>query len=170
MKNGMVKEKYVIGLDFGTDSVRSLLVNVDNGKEESIHVAYYKRWSEGKYIDSSKNMFRHHPLDYLESMEEVIKVALKAMPKDSGKKVIGIGIDTTGSTPAPIDKDGIVLSLKPEFSNNPNAMFILWKDHTAIKEAETINKVSKSWGVLIMQNIAAEYIHLNGFFQKFFIY
>ena len=108
----MGDEKYVIGLDFGTDSVRALIINVENGKEESTYVVYYKRWSQGKYIDSSKNMFRHHPLDYLESMEEVIKVALKSMPKDSGKKVIGIGIDTTGSTPAPVDKDGIVLSLK----------------------------------------------------------
>jgi len=142
----MSDDKYVIGLDFGTDSVRALIVNVDNGKEESTNVVYYKRWSQGKYIDSSKNMFRHHPLDYLESMEEVIKVALKAMPKDSGKKVIGIGIDTTGSTPAPVDKEGTVLALKEEFKDNPNAMFILWKDHTAVDEAELINKTAKSWG------------------------
>jgi len=142
----MGDEKYVIGLDFGTDSVRALIVNVENGKEESTHVVYYKRWSQGKYIDSSKNMFRHHPLDYLESIEEVIKVVLKSMPKDSGKKVIGIGIDTTGSTPAPVDKDGIVLALKEEFKDNPNAMFILWKDHTAVNEAELINKTAKFWG------------------------
>lgn len=142
----MSDDKYVIGLDFGTDSVRALIVNVDNGKEESTNVVYYKRWSQGEYIDSSKNMFRHHPLDYLESMEEVIKVALKAMPKDYGKKVIGIGIDTTGSTPAPVDKERTVLSLKEEFKDNPNAMFILWKDHTAVDEAELINKTAKSWG------------------------
>jgi len=133
----MSDDKYVIGLDFGTDSVRALIVNVDNGKEESTNVVYYKRWSQGEYIDSSKNMFRHHPLDYLESMEEVIKVALKAMPKDYGKKVIGIGIDTTGSTPAPVDKERTVLSLKEEFKDNPNAMFILWKDHTCILRAKT---------------------------------
>ena len=72
----MSNNKYVIGLDFGTDSVRALVVNVDNGKEESTHVVYYKRWGQGKYIDASKNMFRHHPLDYVESLEEVIKSAL----------------------------------------------------------------------------------------------
>ena len=64
----MSNDKCVIGLDFGTDSVRALIVNVDNGKEESTHVTHYKRWAQGKYIDSSINMFRHHPLDYLESV------------------------------------------------------------------------------------------------------
>jgi L-ribulokinase len=142
----MNKEKYVIGLDFGTDSVRALIVNVTNGKEKSSHVSYYKRWSEGKYSDPSKNQFRHHPLDYLESLEEAIKNSLGEMPSGSGKSVIGIGIDTTGSTPAPVDREGVILALKPNFTDNPNAMFILWKDHTAINEAEHINKVAKSWG------------------------
>ena len=141
----MSDDKYVIGLDFGTDSVRALLVNAANGKEEFTYVSYYKRWKEEKYSNPEKNQFRHHPLDYIESMEEVIIKTLEPVPKELAKNVIGIGIDTTGSTPAPVDKDGTVLALKKEFSDNPNAMFILWKDHTAIEEAEHINKVAKSW-------------------------
>ena len=82
----MNNDKYVIGLDFGTDSVRALIVDVSNGKEESTDVVYYKRWATGKYVDPSKNMFRHHPLDYIESMEEVIKRTLQKMPGKKGNK------------------------------------------------------------------------------------
>ncbi len=142
----MSNDKFVIGLDFGTDSVRALLVDVDSGEEKSSFVSYYKRWGKGKYSDSSKNQFRHHPLDYLESLEESIKGVLEKMPAGAGKNIVGIGIDTTGSTPAPVDKNGKVLALKDDFSDNPNAMFILWKDHTAINEAEHINEVAKNWG------------------------
>lgn len=138
--------KYVIGLDFGTDSVRSVIVDVESGKEISTYVSYYSRWSKGLYSDVSKNQFRHHPLDYLESLEETIIEAIKLAPEGTADNIIGIGIDTTGSTPAPVDKEGTVLSLKEEFSRNPNAMFVLWKDHTAVEEAEQINQVAKSWG------------------------
>lgn len=138
--------KYALGLDFGTDSVRSIIINVDNGEEVATSVSYYRRWGEGKYSDPVKNQFRHHPLDYLESLEGSVLGAIRKAKQNISGKIIGIGIDTTGSTLAPVDKNGIVLSLKEEYAQNPDAMFVLWKDHTAIKEAELINEIARSWG------------------------
>ena len=142
----MSKSKYVIGMDFGTDSVRSVIVGVSNGEELSSHISCFKRWEEGRYCNPAKNQFRQHPLDHIESLEESVVGALRKAPLDTEDNIIGIGVDTTGSTPAPIDKDGTVLALKEGFTDNPNAMFILWKDHTAVEEAELINKVARSWG------------------------
>ena len=139
-------EQYILGLDFGTDSVRAVVVNVKDGKEEANQVAYYKRWLKGQYCDPAKNQFRQHPQDYIDSMEEAIKGALAQLPAGAGKSVAGIGIDTTGSTPCPVDREGTPLALKDGFKDNPNAMFVLWKDHTAVKEAEQINTLSRSWG------------------------
>jgi len=141
----MNSRKYVIGLDFGTDSVRSVIVDLASGKEMSTSVSYYKRWKKGAYCDPSKNQFRHHPQDYKESLVEAVVEAVKRAPKGTSKNIIGVGIDTTGSTPAPVDSLGTVLCLKKEFKDDPDAMFILWKDHTAVEEAELINKVVRSW-------------------------
>ena len=111
----MASSKYVIGMDFGTDSVRSIIVDVGNGKEISTFVSYYKRWKEGLYSDAAKNQFRHHPLDYTESLTEAIVEAIKLAPQETSENIIGIGIDTTGSTPAPVDRDGTALVLKYGF-------------------------------------------------------
>jgi L-ribulokinase len=134
--------RLTLGLDYGTDSVRALLVDVATGKEVAAHVCYYPRWKQGKFCDPVKQQFRQHPLDYLESLEVAVKGALKAAGKDAGKQVIGIGIDTTGSTPIAVDKNGQALALRKEFANDPDAMFILWKDHTAVAEAEEINALA----------------------------
>ena len=138
--------KYVIGLDYGTDSVRSLIVDAANGREISSAVFEYPRWKQGKFCNAPNNQFRQHPLDYIEGLEQTIKAALAKAPADVAKNVVAISVDTTGSTPVAVNKEGVPLSLTPAFAENPNAMFVLWKDHTGIKEADEINALSRSWG------------------------
>lgn len=142
-----MEDKYVIGLDYGTDSCRAVVVDAKDGKEISSAVKYYPRWIEGKYCDPTKNQYRQHPLDYIESLEESVKEALEKAPAGTAEKVVGIAFDTTGSTPVLTDTNGTPLALLPEFEENPNAMFVLWKDHTAVKEAAEINELAKKWEI-----------------------
>jgi L-ribulokinase len=142
-----MSEKYTIGLDYGTDSVRSLIVNTKTGEEVATAVFNYPRWKAGKYCNPPVNQFRQHPNDYLEGLEYTIKEALKQAPEDVAGKVVGISVDTTGSTPVAVDEKGIPLSLTTGFEENPNAMFVLWKDHSAVKEAEEINQMARKWDI-----------------------
>lgn len=142
----MVDSNYVIGIDFGTDSLRAIIINTDNGEEIATDVIAYSRWIEGKYCVPEKNQFRHHPLDYMEGLEKCVRKCLEKVPPNVRENIMAISVDTTGSTPCLTDKSGTPLSLLPEFKENPNAMFILWKDHTAVKEAAEINQVAKTWG------------------------
>jgi L-ribulokinase len=141
-----MKRKYVIGIDYGTDSVRSIIVDATNGKEIAGSVFYYPRWKEGRYCIPAKNQFRQHPLDYLEGMETTVKEALRQSPAGTAEQIVAISVDTTGSTPVAVNRQGVPLSLTHGFEENPNAMFVLWKDHTGVKEAEEINDVARSWG------------------------
>jgi L-ribulokinase len=142
-----MSSKYTIGLDYGTDSVRSLIVNVATGEEVASAVFNYPRWKKGMYCIAPKNQFRQHPQDYLDGLEYTITEALKQAPADVAENVVGISVDTTGSTPVAVDEKGVPLSLTPGFQENPNAMFVLWKDHTAVKEAEEINQLARKWDI-----------------------
>lgn len=139
--------KYVIGLDYGSDSARAVVVNAETGEELASSVKYYPRWMEGKYCVPTANQYRQHPQDYIDALEYTVKDALSKCPAGTGEQVVGIAFDTTGSTPVFTDKNGTPLSLLPEFAENPNAMFVLWKDHTAIKEAEEINTLAAKWDI-----------------------
>ena len=138
--------KYTLGVDYGTDSVRTILVDATNGNEIANSVFYYPRWKAGKYCVPLKNQFRQHPLDYVEGLESTIRDVLAKAPAGVAENVVAISIDTTGSTPVAVDLNGTPLALLPEFAENPNAMFVLWKDHTATAEAEEINTLARSWG------------------------
>jgi len=138
---------YSIGLDYGTNSVRSLIVDIANGNELGSGVYEYRTGEAGIILDSSDhNLARQNPADYLEGAEVSVKAALseaKKMVQDfDASKIIGIGIDTTGSTPIPVDKNGTPLSMLDEFKDNPNACAWLWKDHTSYAEAAEITELA----------------------------
>ncbi|MGB6152252.1 MAG: ribulokinase [Pricia sp.] len=141
----MQTKKYVIGVDFGTASVRTIIVDTENGNQLAVAEAEYTRWKAGKFCDVSKSRFRQHPLDYIESFEMATKDALVQISSEQRTDIVALSIDTTGSTPAPVNKEGMPLALLPSFQNNPNAMFWLWKDHTAWAEAEKINQIARNF-------------------------
>lgn len=139
-------KKYVIGIDYGTDSVRSVVVDTSNGNIVGTSVFEYPRWKKGLFCNPSINQFRQHPLDYIEGLEKSVTGAITGLSPEVVNNIAGITVDTTGSTPVAVDKEGTPLSLKKEFEEDPDAMFVLWKDHTAVKEASEINNLAKTWG------------------------
>ncbi|MBK5196416.1 MAG: ribulokinase, partial [Proteiniphilum sp.] len=138
-------EKLVIGIDHGTDSCRAIVINTVTGSELASHVSFYPRWKKEMYCDSAKNQYRQHPQDYIDSLVAVIDGLLTKLSTNEVANIVAIGIDTTGSTPCLTDKNGTPLALLPQYANNPDAMFILWKDHTSISEADDINNLAHGW-------------------------
>jgi L-ribulokinase len=154
----MEKDLYVIGVDYGSDSVRSVLVNAQNGEEVSAAVFNYPRWQQGAYCNPNENQFRQHPLDYIEGLEYTIKACInQAGGETIAKNIKGIAIDTTGSTPVAVDKTGTPLALLPGFEENPHAMFVLWKDHTAVNEAAEINEHAKKFEINYLKYVGGIY-------------
>ena len=153
----MTKNAYVIGVDFGTDSVRSILADSSNGVEISSSVFYYPKWKEGKFCNPSKNQFRQHPQDYIDGLQHTIKACVEAAGPEIALAVKAIGVDTTGSSPVAVDRKGQPLALLPAFAENPNAMFVLWKDHTSVAEAAFINQHATKFPINYLQYVGGIY-------------
>jgi L-ribulokinase len=140
---------YAIGLDYGTNSCRSLIVNLETGAEVASHVCNYPSGQMGVIVDPrDPNVARQSPADYREGLVEIVIQGLaKAKAADaafSADQVVGIGVDTTGSTPMPVDRSGVPLALAPTFKDNPHAQAWLWKDHTSHAEAAEITALARA--------------------------
>jgi len=142
-----MKSQYTIGLDYGTNSVRALLVNIANGREIAAAVWTYAHGTQGVILGRDPNLARQHPRDYVDGAALTIKQALAAARKSvrgfKPDQVIGIGVDTTGSTPLPVDRNGMPLAFQRKFDKEPAAMAWLWKDHTSVNEAAEITALAK---------------------------
>ncbi|HEY4187456.1 MAG TPA: ribulokinase [Polyangia bacterium] len=142
-----MSSKYTLGLDYGTNSVRALIVDVDDGREIATAIWGYEHGDAGVILGHDPELARQHPADYLKGADVTIGEAL-AMAKATVKgfapaQVIGIGVDTTGSTPMPVDAEGIPLALHEAYSHEPAAMAWLWKDHTGWAEAAEITALAR---------------------------
>jgi len=139
--------KYTIGIDFGTESGRALLVDVANGREIATRVAQYTHGHHGVILGRDPNLARQHPADYVAATEKTIKAVLRAAKRKikgfRPDQVIGVGVDTTGSTLLPTDSNGRPLAFDRRFARNPAAMAWLWKDHTSVVEAEEITVLAE---------------------------
>jgi L-ribulokinase len=139
--------QFTIGLDYGTNSVRALIVDVANGREVASAVWAYEHGTKGVILSRDPNLARQHPLDYVRGAEITLKQAVSAAKRSvkgfDPSQVIGIGVDTTGSTPLPVDAKGQPLAFQKKFAKNPAAMAWLWKDHTSIAEASEITGLAK---------------------------
>jgi L-ribulokinase len=153
----MGKDNFVIGVDYGTDSVRSLIVNAANGSEIASSVFFYPRWKDGLYCKPAENVFRQHPLDYIEGLEYTIRTCLQQAGPAVARDTRAISIDTTGSTPVAVDASGTPLGLLPAFEHNPNALFVLWKDHSSVKEAAAINAHAATFDVNYLRYVGGIY-------------
>jgi L-ribulokinase len=142
-----MKASYTIGLDYGTNSVRALIVDVANGAEIAAAVWGYEHGTQGVVLSRDPNLARQHPADYILGAEITIKLALDlAAKKVRGflpEQVIGIGVDTTGSTPLPVDATGQPLAFQKKYAKNPAALAWLWKDHTGIAETGEITTLAR---------------------------
>lgn len=153
----MRNESFCIGVDYGTDTVRAIIVDTYNGEEMASSVFTYPRWQDGLYCDASLNQFRQHPLDYIEGLEQTIRTCLNQVGQVVARNIRAISIDTTGSSPVAVNQAGIPLALLPGFESNPNAMFILWKDHTAVREASQINAHAQTFSIDYLQYVGGIY-------------
>ncbi|MEJ2306662.1 MAG: FGGY family carbohydrate kinase, partial [candidate division WOR-3 bacterium] len=155
-------KKYAIGLDFGTNSCRSLIVDLSDGTELASYVFPYPSGKDGILLDPKEpNLARQNPQDYLDGIKETITNAISKAKKENSEfnpeNIIGIGIDTTGSSPMPVNSEGKPLCFLPEFKNNLNAMVWLWKDHTGHTEAAQITELANKMRPEYLSKIGGTY-------------
>lgn len=140
----MADRRFALGIDFGTNSVRALIADLATGEEVGTHVHEYTRGKDGIILDDrDANLARQDPHEHVEGLEACVTGAIrdaKRVPGFAAEKIVGVGVDTTGSTPMPVDGDGVPLAFNDEFKGNPNAMAWLWKDHTGHEEAGLITR------------------------------
>jgi L-ribulokinase len=154
--------RYVIGLDFGTNSCRSLLVDAASGRELASYVFAYPSGQDGVVLDAAEpNLARQNPADYVLGIEaiigEVVEKGRKADPEFNTEDVIGIGVDTTGSSPMPVDGQGQPLCFNERFRDDPAAMVWLWKDHTSYREAAQITQLASEIRPQYLSKIGGAY-------------
>ncbi len=153
--------QFAIGVDYGTNSVRALVVDVADGREIATAVYDYPSGDAGVLLDErDPNLARQNPADYIEGFRVVVRSAVQLAWKDatfSADEVVGLGIDTTGSSPIPIDADGRALALDPLFQNNLAAHCWLWKDHTGYAEAAEITEKASAQGRPFLEKCGGTY-------------
>ena len=154
--------KFVLGLDFGTGSVRALIVDPADGNCIAEAVVDYPRWKQGRYCNAAEKRFRQHPYDYLESLENVIKQVVPDCPGE----IVALALDTTASTPCLVDRNFTPLCLTEEFKDDPDAMFVMWKDHTSTVEAKEITELNAKSAINYCRNTGGDYSTEN-FWSKF---
>ncbi|KAA3607543.1 MAG: ribulokinase [Planctomycetota bacterium] len=141
---------FLIGVDYGTESVRALIVEAATGKEVASAVWGYAHGTSGVVLDAQDpNLARQHPADYHQGFVHAVRGALSQAadwPGFAADRIRGIGVDTTGSTPIPVDANGVALAMQPEFGQDPMAMAWLWKDHTSYAEAAEITDLALNEG------------------------
>lgn len=155
-------KRYALGIDYGTNSCRSLLIDLSNGREVGSTVFNYPSGEAGILVDArDPNVARQNPQDYLDGLVAVARGALQQARNDiagfDAGQIIGIGVDTTGSTVIPMHHDGTPLGLLPEFKDNLNAMVWLWKDHTSHEEAAEITRLGHEMRPEIMAKCGGIY-------------
>ncbi len=158
----MAKPKtFSLGIDYGTSSVRALIVDTATGRELASHVFDYPSGVQGILLDRrDPNLARQNPEDYIRGFFASVRGALARAKKTRGfdpARIVGIGVDTTGSTPIPVDRDGTPLAMLPDFRNDLAAQAWLWKDHTAFEEAGIITAAAKKAGVPYLKKCGGTY-------------
>lgn len=153
--------KYTIGLDYGTNSVRGVLVDISNGRQLATSVCEYPSGTKGVVLDDRHPLLaRHNPRDYVKGFESVIVTMLEMARIEHGISagdIIGIGVDATGSTPIPVDGEGEPLAFQDAFADNPDAFAWLWKDHTSIAEAEEITEKARTTRPAYLGKVGGSY-------------